>query len=158
MATKTKSFFWIKPESQPDLRVGHISLDSEAEPPDLELANPHDKSVLTIARFFVLLEHRGTGIGRAAMEMLESRAQCEPYGSPNCKAVAISTLSRKYWEDDEYRNEFKWLTGSDPRPRGTSNEDWYARMGYVKWKEVPTYECLRPDRKLLAVYMKKIIA
>lgn len=160
MDAKTKGFFWIKLPSRPDLRAGHISLDSEADPPDLELANPHDRSVLTIARFFVLPELRGGGLGRAAMETLESYAREEPYGSPNCRAIALDTLSKKYTEEDEYRAQYEWLTGEPPRKGAVNNEDWYLRQGYVKFKEAPKYEGegVREGHKLIAVYMKKMIA
>lgn len=157
MDARTKSLFWIKPASQPDLRLGHISLDSEAHPPNLELANPHDKSVLTIATFYVLPEHRGGGIGRAAVESLEKWATTEPYGSRNCKVVALTTISRKYAEDDEMRVEYKRMAGVEPVPKGASNEDWYARMGYTKWMERPLYP--GPDGyKFLAAYLRKRIA
>lgn len=158
MDARTKGFFWIKAPSRPGLRAGHVSLDSEADPPDPELADPRDGSVLTVARFFVLPEHRGAGLGRGAMETLEAYAREAPYGSPACRAIALDTLSRRYTEDDEHRAQWEWLTGLPVRARGTSNEDWYARQGYVKFKEVPKYECIREGHKLIAVYMRKNIA
>lgn len=154
MDIKTKSLFWIKPTSHPDVRAGHISLDSEAHPPDLEVADPHDKSVLTIATFFILPEHRGGGIGRAAVATLEEWATVESYGSKNCKAVALTTMSRWYIEDDEGRAEFQRMDGKEPSPRGASNEDWYTRMGYIKWKDAPLYP--GPDGyKFTAAYLRK---
>lgn len=158
MDAKIKSMFWIKPASQPDIRVGHVSLDCEAEPPDLELANPHDKSVLTIARFFILEEHRRGGLGRAVMETLESLATKEPYGSPNCHTIAITTLSRRYAEDDQERAKYEALEGKPPAPKGLSNEDWYTRMGYVKWKDLPLYEQKNGPDKYVAAFMRKRIA
>lgn len=158
MDAKTKGFFWIKPTSQPDLRAGHISLDSESDPPDPDLANPHDKSLLTISRFFVLPEHRRGGLGRAAMETLERYAREGPYGSENCRAIALDTLSRRYTDVDEYRDQWVWLTGWPPRERGSSNEDWYVRQGYVKFKEVRKYEGAQEGHKLWAVYMRKTLA
>ncbi|ROV96239.1 hypothetical protein VMCG_07721 [Cytospora schulzeri] len=157
MDARTKSLFWIKSTSQPDLRVGHISLDSESHPPNLELANPHDKSVLTIATFFILPEHRGGGLGRAAVENLEKWATTEPYGSRNCKAIALTCISRKYAEDDEMREEYRRMAGVEPVPKGASNEGWYSRMGYTKWMEAPLYP--GPDGyKFLATYLRKQIA
>lgn len=160
MDAKTKSMFWIKPVSQPDLRAGHVSLDCEAEPPDLELANPHDKSVLTIARFFILQEHRRGGLGRAVMETLERLATEEPYGSPNCHTIAITTLSRKYSEDDQERARYEAIEGRAAPPKGGSNEDWYERMGYVKWKDEPHYAVSAEDGsdKYVAAFMRKRIA
>lgn len=171
MDARTKSLFWIIPtpstrsSSQPGpqptpgtrVRAGHISLDSEAHPPDLELANPHDRSVLSIATFYVLPGHRGGGLGRAAVESLERWAVTEPYGSRNCRVVALTTISRRYSEDDGMRAEYREMAGVEPVPRGASNEDWYLRMGYTKWMEAPLYQ--GPDGyKFLAAYLRKRVA
>ncbi|PSR82445.1 hypothetical protein BD289DRAFT_14144 [Coniella lustricola] len=172
-AARIKSMFWIQKvvaeqDAQPPgaasslIRIGHVSLDAEAEPPNLELANPHDRSVLTISRLFILPEHRKGGVGRAAVAMLEEYARQEPYGSRNCRTIAITTLSRRYCEEDAYRAEYLLASGeSEPLQRGTSNEDWYARMGYVKWKDEPLYlqpMAGRQDFRLVAAYMRKAIA
>lgn len=160
MDAGTKPMFWIKPASRPDLRAGHVSLASEAEPADPELADPRGRSVLTIARLFVLPAHRGGGIGRAAVEALERCAREEPYGSPGCRAVAVTTLSRRYYDDDESRRYYEVVSGRAAPPRGTGNEEWYARMGYVKWKDQPLYPGDRPGfehHKLVAAYMRKAI-
>lgn len=119
--------------------VGHIALVSAARPPDLELANP-DKSVLMISTLFVMPAHRGGGLARAAVRVVEGLARTEPYGSPACRAVTLHTLSRRYSEDDgeDWRGIFERM-GQEPPPKGPSVEDWYARMGYVKWKEEPRY-------------------
>lgn len=161
---KTRSLFWITlpaTDGQPSPnRVGHISLNSELEPLELELANP-DKSVMEISAFFVLPEYRYGGIGRAAVEMLESYATKEPYGSPNCKAVTVNTISKRYTENDgeEWRGVYA-RRGLEAPPKGKSVEDWYASMGYVKWKEEPRY----PDHlldgtevKIIASFMKKTL-
>lgn len=126
MDAHQKFLFWIKPVSQPDMRIGHVSLDSEADPPNLGVANPYDKSVLLIASFFILAEHRGGGIGRSVMETLEALATKEPYGSSNCKATSIVTLSRRYHENDDDRARFEAWEGKPAPPRGTSNEDWWV--------------------------------
>ncbi|KUI55451.1 hypothetical protein VP1G_02776 [Cytospora mali] len=154
---RTVSLFWIRPTSQPGLRVGHISLDSEARVPDLELANPHDKSVLTIANLFILPEHRRGGIGRAAVQTLEKWATIEPYGSRNCKTIALTAVSRKYTDDDEWRAEYLRMAGVEPPKPGFSNEEWYSRMGYTKWKDERLYP--GPDGyKFLASFLRKRIA
>lgn len=158
MDAGTKASFWIKPPSRPDLRAGHVSLDSETDPPDLDLANPHDKSRLTITRFFIVPELRGGGMGRGAMEALERCAREEPYGSPNCKVIALDTLSRRYYEDEECRALYEKVNGHPAHPRGRSNEDWYVRQGYVKFKERQKYPAEKEDYKLWAVYMEKTIA
>ena len=164
MDAKTRSIFWINlpatdSKSCPN-PVGHIGLNSERDPPELDLANP-DKSVMEISTFFILPEHRHGGLGRTAVEMVESYATKEPYGSPNCKVITINTISRRYTENDgdEWRGVYA-RRGLRAPPKGKSVEDWYASMGYVKWKEEPRY----PDRlqdgtevKLIAVFMKKTI-
>lgn len=173
MDARIKSMFWIKkkgpaaPEDDQDavgsaIRIGHVSLDAESEPPNLELANPHDKSVMTISRLFILPEHRQGGAGRATMELLERYAREEPYGSPNCTAIAITTLSRRYYDEDFYRAEYALVNkGERSLDRGKSNEVWYERMGYVKWKDEPLYPEPIPGRedfKFVAAYMRKDIA
>lgn len=147
-AARTNTLFWIKPTAQPDLQVGHISLDKVG-----------DGSSLKIADLFVLPEHRGGGIARAAFQTLEEWATTEPYGSKNCKALLVDTLSRRYSEEDEYRLEYFRLTGVEPKPKGATNEEWYTRMGYVKYKEEPSYPARenRPCGLLLASFLKKEI-
>ena len=164
MDAETRSIFWINlPATDSKLspnRIGHICLNSERDPPELDLANP-DKSVMEISTFFILPEYRYGGLGRTAVEMVESYATKEPYGSPNCKVITINTISRRYTENDgdEWRGVYA-RRGLKAPPKGKSAEDWYASMGYVKWKEEPRY----PDRlqdgtevKLIAVFMKKMI-
>lgn len=157
MEAGTKYLFWIKPVSQLHVRAGHISLDNEYEPPFLEVG---DKTILRIASLFVLPEHRGGGIGRAAVETVESWAVTEPYGSKDCKALVIDAVSRNYSEDDEWRAEYLRITGIEANPRGASNEDWYARMGYVKYREEPVYPGSDPSAKgdlLWASFLRKEI-
>jgi GNAT superfamily N-acetyltransferase len=161
MDAKLKSLFWIhvKPAAEDDYKMaGHISLDSQASPPDPELANP-DRSVMTISTFFIFPEHRSGGIGRAAMETLEGYATHEPYGSPDCKEIALTTISRRYTEDDgeEWRGVYK-RRGMDAPIKGRSNEDWYVRQGYVKFKEEPRYRDRLLDGTeimLLASFLRK---
>lgn len=148
--THLTTLFWIKLTSQPDLWVGHISLDKVSG----------DPSTLKIADLFVLPEHRGGGIARAAFQTVEGMATTEPHGSESCRTLLIDTLSRKYSEDEEMSREYTELTGVKPNPRGATNEEWYVRMGYVTYKEEPTY----PEREgqpggklLLASFMKKEI-
>jgi GNAT superfamily N-acetyltransferase len=140
MDAKLKSMFWIhaKKSAEDDYELaGHISLDSQASPPDPELANP-DRSVMTISTFFVFPKYRSGGVGRAAVETLEGYATQEPYGSPKCKAIALTTVSRRYTEDDgeEWRGMYK-KRGMEAPIKGRTNEDWYVRQGYVKFKEEP---------------------
>jgi GNAT superfamily N-acetyltransferase len=147
---RTTTLFWIRPTAHPGQRVGHISLD--------KISN--DSSALKIADLFVLPEHRGGGIARAAFEAVEDMATTEPYGSEECKVILIDTLSRKYSEIEEMRLEYKQMTGTWPKPTGKTNEEWYVRMGYSTYKELPTYsesEGLHHEKLLLASFMKKEI-
>ncbi|KAI3395505.1 hypothetical protein diail_1291 [Diaporthe ilicicola] len=149
-AAQTTTLFWIRPTAQPDLRVGHISLVKTSE-----------SSKLKISDLFVLPEHRGGGIARAAFRTLEDWATTEPYGSKDCKALLVDTLSQRYSEEEEYRLEYIRLTGVEPKPKGATNEEWYVRMGYVRYKEEPTYPAREGqdfgEGKLLASYLKKEI-
>lgn len=167
-----KAPFWIQPpppppppssaatSASPNVRIGHISLDSTASPPDLSLANPHDKSVLAITNLFVLPEHRRGGIARAAVDVLTSLAKTEPYGSRTCTAVAVTAISKRYHDEDEWRARYEWLSGMAAPERGRANEDWYVRMGFVKWKEEPRYDAEVPGRegeKFVASFLRKEI-
>lgn len=132
----TKCLFWITMPSsttdQPFVTAGHISLDSisSCETYGLELARP-DKSLLNVSTFFVSSEHRAKGIGREAVAQVERLATSEPYGSPSCTAITIMSLSCKYVEDGSWRSCYVRWTGEEP----LSYERWYAKLGYVKWKE-----------------------
>lgn len=151
-----KSLFWIATTDDP--RAGHISLDSVADDGDPELARA-DRRVMTVATFFIKQQHRKRGVGGAAMDAVEDMATKEPYGSKECREIALTTLSRKYTEDDSDEWGGMWERwGSKRPPKGTSNEDWYTRRGYVKWKEAPKYEHTMvngEETKLVAVYLRK---
>lgn len=154
-----RASFWIKPAARPEVRAGHVSLDNQVDPPDLELANP-DRSVLEITSFFILPEHRRGGLGRAVMATLERYAREQPYGSENCRTVTLTTMTRKYWEDDVWREKWVRELGFEPLERGTSYEDWYKRMGYVKWKEEPKFWNHMPGfehEKIVVSFMRKSV-
>lgn len=131
-----KHFFWITLPSRDSVRAGHVALASEAEPPHADLAKP-DKSVLTISNFFVMPGYRSLGLGRLTMDRLEDWATKEPYGSVNCKAMAVDTVARRFVEDDELREMFS-IAGVPAPEKGSSTEDWYTRRGYVKFSEYIT--------------------
>lgn len=138
--------------------VGHIALQSATQPPDLEMANP-DKSLLTITMLFIDPAHRGGGLAKAAILAMEAYARTAPYGSPDCKAVTLTTLSRRYAEDEGPDARGIWARmGWKAPPMGQSVEKLYARMGYVKWKEQPMYPVTLLDGthiKLVATFMRK---
>jgi GNAT superfamily N-acetyltransferase len=105
-------------------RAGHISLESASIYNDPELCNP-DKSILCISSLFILPAFRSRGYARSAVRILESWARTPPYGSPNCRAVTVSTISRRYIEDDgpQWRGMYARM-GREAPPKGGSNEDW----------------------------------
>jgi GNAT superfamily N-acetyltransferase len=138
------------------IRAGHISLDSYAEPADPELAL-EDRSILTVQTFFILPEYRTGGIGRAAMDLVEDLATQEPYGSPRCHTLALTTVSKKHIEidDPEWRGIWK-RCGLDVPP--FSNETWYEKLGYFYWKEEPRYKVQALDGSpvhIIASFMRK---
>jgi GNAT superfamily N-acetyltransferase len=138
------------------IRAGHISLDSYTEPADPELAL-EDRSIMTVQTFFILPEYRTGGVGRAAMDLVEELATQEPYGSPHCHTLALTTVSKKHIEIDapEWRGLWK-KCGLDVPP--FSNETWYEKLGYVYWKEEPRYNAVALDGSplhIIASFMRK---
>jgi GNAT superfamily N-acetyltransferase len=165
---KTASNFWVVPPSlsqlpAPQRYAGHISMSSKSEPPD-------DTPIRHIANLFILPEHRRGGLGRAAVQGLEAWAKVqpygsEPYGSPGCKAITLNAISRRYIEDDgeEWRGLYTRVCtslGIETPAKGTGNEDWYIRMGYVKYGEQPMYPVILDGSKilLLATLLRKELA
>lgn len=156
-----KCLFWIMASSsiseQPAVFAGHISLDSvsEYEDPEHELTRP-DKSLLTISTFFVLPEFQGQGLGSQAIAQVERLARLEPYGHPRCSAITIMSLSCRYVEDAVLRARYTEWTGETP----SSYERWYARIGYLKWKEEACTRVTTPSSEvvlLIEVFMRKVL-
>ena len=138
------------------IRAGHISLDSYAEPADSEVAL-EDRSTMTVQTFFILPEYRTGGVGRAAMDLVEVLATQEPYGSPHCHTLTLTTVNKKHIEIDapEWRGVWK-RAGMDVPP--FSNEVWYEKLGYVYWKEETRYNAVGLDGSplhLIASFMRK---
>jgi hypothetical protein len=131
------------------VRAGHISLDSYTEPADPEAAL-EDRSIMTVQTFFILPKYRTGGVGRAAMDLVEVLATQDPYGSPHCHTLALTTVSKKHIEIDapEWRGIWK-RAGLDVPP--FSNETWYEKLGYVYWKEEPRYNAVALDGSPLHV-------
>jgi GNAT superfamily N-acetyltransferase len=161
------AMFWVVPTSLshlpvPQRFVGHIMMVSKTEP----AANGGaEKPTRHIFNLFVLPEHRRGGLGGAAIRALEAWAKIEPYGSPECTAMTLNSLSRRYIEDDgeEWRGMYARVCenlGIELSPKGKSNEDWYTKMGYVKLSEKPTYPVELDGKKILlnAVSMRKPLA
>ena len=170
---KLKSLFWITianpdastaetPDAEPAesaLRVGHISLDAYTDPPHSPEIVAEDKSTLAIQTFFILPEHRKLGLGHAVMERLEEVARTEPYGSPNCQFLALSTLSKKYVYDEGPEWRGLWAKFGLPAPDFSAHA-WYEKRGYELLKEEPRYPVTNADgleAKLVLAIMRKSI-
>ncbi|KAI9039596.1 uncharacterized protein KD926_009321 [Aspergillus affinis] len=145
-------------ETESIIRAGHISLDAYNDPPhdpDLVAA---DKSTLAIQNFFLLPEYRKLGLGHAAMDRLESLARTEPYGSPNCRFLALSTLSKRYIYQEGPEWKGLWAKFGAEAPTFSAHA-WYETRGYELFKEEPRYPITSEDGatsvKLVLAFMRK---
>lgn len=147
-----KTMFWIVLPNKESTKAGHISLASRAEPHDPDLAK-EDRSVMTISSFFILPQHRSGGLGRKTMDLMEDMATKEPYGSPNCKAIAIDTISYKYHDTSGPY----WDILKEHMEKQPSNQLWYERRGYIRFKEAPRYreESISGDVVFDAAFLRK---
>ncbi len=166
---KAQAMFWVVPPSltqspSPQRYAGHIAMSKKTydNHDGVDDVLP-DMTVMNLATLFILPEHRGRGLAKSAVRALEGLARVEPYGWPGCKAMTLNTLARRYVEEDEWRAiaaEPHRRMGTELPAKGTSNEDWYARMGYVKWKEMELYEVMMEDAtefKFAASFMWKAL-
>lgn len=147
-----KSPFWIviADSASPALvRIGHVSLDSFCDPPDQDLARA-DRTVMTIQSFFILPEFQEKRLGRKVVQLLERMAKEEPYGSPKCKFIAINTLHKRYHYENGPDALGIWeLLDGHKKPKFCM-EEWYERLGYVRFKEAPRYpEVLRDGSSVM---------
>jgi hypothetical protein len=90
--------------------VGHISLDTEYETPNL-LESKEGQYI--IATFYVSNVLQGSGLGRAAMDAVEQMAISKPLFA---KTLALSTVANEYKGKDE-----KWALGRE-RPKASGNQ------------------------------------
>jgi len=133
---RDENTFWL---------VGHVSLDrtdtpsSEGQPLDESLTRP-DGSVLTISSLFVMPVVKGLRLGAFAMDQCEMMAQQPPYGSPNCIAITVNTLSSRYFPGGPEGPDGvgRWESIGEPRPK-MDNALWYKRRGYQTYKEQVRY-------------------
>ncbi|KAF8864383.1 hypothetical protein BDZ45DRAFT_582162 [Acephala macrosclerotiorum] len=139
-----------KQSSQPFIPAGHISLDAESPNPDQADAS---KGLYCITSFYISHAIQGGGLGRAAMDTIESEAVREPLCA---KVLSLDTLAN----ESAYRNEMWVELGVEPA--SLSNQDWYERRGYKVWRYVPGHIQYRnPDGRvwpLDGVFMKKTVA
>lgn len=142
----TLSLFWIVPTTS-QTHVGHIAMTLKTSDAGTRVQH--------ICNLFVLLAHRGNRLASSAVRALESEAL-----ALNCAAITLNALSRRYVEDDEERVWYAKLCqslGIEMPKKGSSNEDWYARMGYVKWNEERLYPVTVEGEGVLlwAAWMRK---
>lgn len=171
MAKGERTLFWIalpsnyKSEHTPTFKrgedeilpVGHIAIDKKDDPeddyqPDPTLVAP-DGSILEITTLFVLPAFGALRLGAFAMDQCEMLAQQEPYGSRNCRAVTLTTLSSRYLpggiEGPDGMGRWEMLGEAMPL---RDNISWYKRRGYVAYKEEIRYGV---DLKWYGLFMRK---
>lgn len=144
---RIKNMFWITANNTSDsdeqgtdnkpVRVGHISLDVAAPsftPPELQNLPRVEKQVLSLSTFFILPKHRSSGLGRRVVQRLEEMAVQEPYGSANCRFIALNALSKRHMYDEGWEWKEIWARMGEEPPK-FSIQEWYEKLGYVSWKE-----------------------
>jgi len=138
------------PSSQSFNPVGHISLDAESPYPDQADAS---KGLYCITTFYISRAIQGGGLGRAAMDTIESEAVNEPLCA---KILSLDTLA------NESANRSEMWAEIGMKPPSLSNQDWYGRRGYKVWRFVEGHIQHRdPNGKvwpLDGVFMKKTVA
>jgi hypothetical protein len=88
-----------QPTKESFIPIGHISLDSRnVEAEHIDLALPSE-NIFWIKTFYIRHHIQGQGIGRAAMDEVESMAVREPL---NAKVLMLDTVQK----DDQKREEF----------------------------------------------------
>ncbi|KAJ5183704.1 hypothetical protein N7492_001320 [Penicillium capsulatum] len=119
-----------EPSQQSFVPIGHISLDSKnADASKLDLDLPQ-RGVYWVKTFFVSHSFQSQGIGRAAMDEVETMAVQEPLCA---QTLMLDTVQK----DDQRREDFSAVFYGDP-PKIT-NEEWYARRDYRLVKTVQNY-------------------
>lgn len=147
--------------------VGHISLDAgTSDASDLGIDLPSE-GVFWISTFFVTRALQGKGIGRAAMDEIETMATREPL---RARTLMLNTVQK----DDQLNVAEDFFPKVSPRVTWdfsgrlvnnlsnnvqVTNQDWYTRRGYQLIKTVPDYYHT-PDRAgkirgVRAVFMRK---
>lgn len=113
-----------EPSQAAVIPIGHISLDSKnKEAEQLGLDIPAE-GVFWIKTFFVVQSVQSQGIGRAAMDEIESMAVREPLWA---RTLMLDTVQR----DDQIREDFAKATyGAVPKVK-SSTPGGYVPIAYV---------------------------
>ncbi|KAL2065855.1 hypothetical protein VTL71DRAFT_3525 [Oculimacula yallundae] len=104
--------------------VGHISLDS-ASPNEVQ-ADP-SKGLYCVTTLCISRAIQSGGLGRAAIEKIESQAVNEPI---NTKVLSLDTLA-----NSSHGGQDLWRQLNMEVPP-IANQDWHERRGYKPWKFV----------------------
>lgn len=157
-STSLKKLFWIttpnaEDESKP-IRTGHISLD-----PSFGILEPGllqgDEIDLSLSTFFILPEYRAFKLGQKAVQLLEKMAVTKPHGDPRCRYLTLYAMSKRYIYDEEWQG--MWSKFGETQPP-FSIQEWYEKIGYITWKEVPVTEAIALDGEVVRIWealMKK---
>lgn len=92
--------FGGKPRTPPTrpllfIPVGHLSIDSEHA--DKSLVDP-DHGLYCLTALYVSVALQGTGLGRAAMDAVESMAAGEPL---HAKTLSLDTIAREHYKESD---------------------------------------------------------
>ncbi|CEJ57625.1 hypothetical protein PMG11_06311 [Penicillium brasilianum] len=132
--------------------IGHISLDSRYPGVEKVGVSSSAPGLFWIKSFYVSKAYQSKGIGRAAMDEVESMAVREPL-------LATMLMLDVIPSEDQMREDFALATyGAVPK---FSTEEWYLRRGYVPVKTVQNfYDVVDRNGKpwdMRTIFMKKEI-
>ncbi|OBT59648.1 hypothetical protein VE04_00151 [Pseudogymnoascus sp. 24MN13] len=137
------------PSSRSFVPVGHISLDSESPNPGQADAS---QGLYCITTLYISRAIHGGGLGRAALDAVESQAINEPLCA---KILSLDTLANSSWNRTDI-----WEEMGQKKPE-MSAEDWYERCGYKAWRYIEGHIQHRTDDgrvwPLDGVFMKKTV-
>ncbi|KAL6917600.1 hypothetical protein ACHAPO_000591 [Fusarium lateritium] len=127
--------------------VGHISLDHTNEKKGDFVLDLPEEGVYWIKTFYISKALRSKGIGRAAMDLVESMAIDEPLCA---KTLALDTAQK-----DTQKRLYREKTGSE---LASSNQDWYERRGYRLIHTEPNFYTDPEEPPVDAVFLRRDIA
>ncbi|KAJ4027047.1 hypothetical protein NW752_002008 [Fusarium irregulare] len=127
--------------------IGHISLDDTNEKPGTFVLDLPKEGVYWIKTFYISKALRSKGIGRAAMDLVESMAIDYPLCA---KTLALDTAQK-----DMQKKIHKEKTGTE---LGSTNQDWYERRGYRLIHSEPGFYLDDDEPPVDAVFLRRDIA